>query len=77
MSEGFQIIRGGRLLDIAARTAEFADILVEGNTISAIGAAGLAAPDGAVEIDASDRMLMPGLVNGHTHETGHEHPVDP
>ena len=67
MSEGFQIIRGGRLLDIAARTAEFADILVEGNTISAIGAAGLAAPDGAVEIDASDRMLMPGLVNGHTH----------
>ena len=52
MSEGFQIIRGGRLLDIAARTAEFADILVEGNTISAIGAAGLAAPEFLIEVEA-------------------------
>lgn len=67
MSEEFQVIRGGRLLDIAARTAERADILIRGNVIAEIGAAGLAAPDGAIEIDATDRLLMPGLVNGHTH----------
>lgn len=67
MSAAFQIIRGGRLLDIAGRTADFADLLIEDDRIVEIGAPGLAAPDGTVEVDAADRLLMPGLVNGHTH----------
>ncbi|MBO6782893.1 MAG: amidohydrolase [Alphaproteobacteria bacterium] len=67
MSEQMQVIRGGKLLDISKRSAEPADILIEGNRIKEIGAAGMAAPDGAKEVDASDRLLMPGLVNGHTH----------
>lgn len=62
-----QIIRGGRLLDIDARTSDAADILISGNTIAEIGPPGLAAPEGAETFDATDRLLMPGLVNGHTH----------
>lgn len=62
-----QIIRRGRLLDIDARSSEPADILITGNMISEIGPPGLPAPDDAIEFDASDRLLIPGLINGHTH----------
>jgi guanine deaminase len=64
------IIRGGRVLDIATHRAERADALIDGDTIREIGAPGLAAPPGAVTIDAHDRLLMPGLVNAHTHGHG-------
>ncbi len=64
------ILRGGRVLDIAAGTAEFADILIEDGTIREIGPPGCAAPDGAVEISAARRLLHPGLVNAHTHGHG-------
>ena len=47
------IVRGGRLLDIAANSAEPADILIDGGTILEIGAPGLAAPGGAVGINAA------------------------
>jgi 5-methylthioadenosine/S-adenosylhomocysteine deaminase len=64
------IIRHGRLLDIAGHAAPPADILVAGDTIAEIGAPGLAAPEDAAVIDASNRLLMPGLVNAHTHGHG-------
>ncbi len=64
------IIRNGRLLDIAGHTAPPADLLIAGDTIAAIGPPGLAAPDDAVAIEAGDRLLMPGLVNAHTHGHG-------
>lgn len=64
------IIRGGRLLDIAPRRADPADLLIEGDTIREIGRPGLAAPEGARTIDARDRLLLPGLVNAHTHSHG-------
>src|SRR5437762_6454918 len=64
------IIRGGRVLDIAAGTAELADILVEDDTIREIGPSGCAAPEAAAEIDASHRLIHPGLVNAHTHSHG-------
>ena len=62
-----KIIRGGRLLDIARHAAEPADILVEGDTVREIGPPGLAAPPDTATLDASGRLLMPGLVNAHTH----------
>jgi len=64
------IIRGGRLLDIAKRTAEPADIRIEGDTIGEIGPPGLAAPAGAPAIDARGKILIPGLVNAHMHGHG-------
>ena len=66
----FIVIRNGRLLDIAGHRADPADLLLAGDTIREIGPPGLAAPDGARVIDASDRLLMPGLVNGHMHGHG-------
>lgn len=67
---GFTILRGGRVLDIAAGTAAPADILVEDDTIREIGPPGCAAPDGAAEIAAGRRLIHPGLVNAHTHSHG-------
>ncbi len=64
------ILRGGRVLDIAAGTAEFADILIDGDTIREIGPPGLPAPADATEISAARRLLHPGLVNAHTHGHG-------
>jgi 5-methylthioadenosine/S-adenosylhomocysteine deaminase len=66
----FQVVRGGRMLDVARRAAVAADILIERGTIRAVGAPGLAAPAGAEIIDATDRILIPGLVNAHTHAHG-------
>jgi 5-methylthioadenosine/S-adenosylhomocysteine deaminase len=64
------ILRGGRLLDIAAGTADFADILIENDTIREMGPPGMPAPADAVAISAHRRLLHPGLVNAHTHGHG-------
>src|SRR5438067_2219627 len=64
------MLRGGRVLDIAAGTADPADILIEDDTIREIGAPGCPAPADAVEIAAARRLLHPGLVNAHTHGHG-------
>src|SRR5687767_27290 len=64
------VVRGGRVLDAKAHRADLADILIDGDTIREIGAPGLAAPQDAVVFDARDRLLMPGLVNAHTHGNG-------
>ena len=68
--EGHTVIRGGRVLDIRGHRADFADILLAGDRIDEIGPPGLASPEGAAEIDASGRLLIPGLVNAHTHGHG-------
>lgn len=64
------VIRGGRVLDIKRHAAPKVDILVKGDTIVEIGRPGLSAPEAATVIDARDRLLHPGLINGHTHSHG-------
>jgi cytosine/adenosine deaminase-related metal-dependent hydrolase len=66
----YTIVRGGLLLDIAAGTAEPADILIEDDTIREIGPPGGTAPADAREISAVRRLIHPGLVNAHTHSHG-------
>ena len=63
------IIRGGLVLD-ATGFLGASDILVRDGVIVAVGAAGMPAPDDAATIDASRRLLHPGLVNAHTHGHG-------
>ena len=65
-----QIIRNGCILDPESRTVEPTDVLIKGDAILELGAPGMDAPEDAVVIDASDRLLMPGLVNAHTHGHG-------
>jgi guanine deaminase len=64
------IIRGGRVLDARGHRADPADILITGDTITEIGAPGLAAPADASIVDARDKLLHPGLINAHTHAHG-------
>ncbi|WP_185984480.1 amidohydrolase family protein [Aureimonas mangrovi] len=64
------VIRGGLVLDVDRGTADARDILVLGDSILAIGAPGMDAPDDAQIINASRRLLHPGLVNAHTHGHG-------
>lgn len=65
------LIRNAKILavDAAHGTKPFSgDLLVEGGLIAAIGP-DLAPPDGALIIDGRDRLIMPGLVNAHTHSS--------
>ena len=64
------VIRGGRVLDARAHRADPADILIDGDTIVEVGPPALRAPPDAAEIDASGRLLHPGLVNAHMHGHG-------
>ena len=63
------VIRGGRVVDPSRRRADFADIVIDGDTIDAIMQPGTPVAD-ARDIDARERMLMPGLINCHTHGHG-------
>jgi guanine deaminase len=64
------IIRGGTLLAHARARPAPADILIRDGRIAAIEAPGAPAPGDALAIDAADRILIPGLVNAHTHGHG-------
>jgi imidazolonepropionase-like amidohydrolase len=62
-------VRAGRLVDTAAGVVrEKQDILIEGSVIKQVGS-GLAAPANATVIDLSDRSVLPGLIDCHTHLT--------
>ncbi len=63
----FTVIRGARLLDGEGHHGEHADLLLAGDAIAEIGPAGLAAPPDALAIDARRTLIVPGLVNAHTH----------
>jgi 5-methylthioadenosine/S-adenosylhomocysteine deaminase len=62
------LFRNGLVLtmDDAHRVLPGADVLVMGERIAEIGI-GLTAPEGAIEIDASDGILMPGMIDTHRH----------
>ncbi len=63
MSSESLLIRNGVLTD--DRTQRKADILIEDGKISKIGE-GLAS-DGAKEIDATGMLILPGIIDAHTH----------
>ena len=62
------VLRGGTVLTVDAthRVLPGHDVLVVADTIAAIGP-GLAVPDGTVEIDATDGIVMPGMIDTHRH----------
>ena len=64
------ILRGGRILRHSRAELAEADLLVESGRIAAIEPWGRIDPEGAREIDARDRILIPGLLNAHMHGHG-------
>ena len=73
--EGTVVITGARILTMAADldmndpgAIEDGVIVIEGDRIAAIGAAGdIDIPEGATMIDATGKVIMPGLVDAHAH----------
>lgn len=70
MTGPFLVVRNGQLVDAHRRQTSPTDILIDGDTIVAVGPPGMDAPEGAVLVDASDRAMIPGLVNAHVHGHG-------
>src|SRR5262245_53438147 len=64
------VVPNGAVRDIGSHGAPPADILIRGDTIAEVGPPGLAAPADAVVLDATDRLIHPGLINAHTHGHG-------
>ena len=61
------VIRAGKLVDPATGTASTGQqILIEGGVIKAVGAK-VTAPADAQVVDLSDRTVLPGLMDAHTH----------
>ena len=65
-----KVVRNARVLAAGADRAEALDLLIEDGRIRAVGAPGMAAPADSELIDATDRLIIPGLVNSHTHAHG-------
>jgi len=63
------VLTHARILSPDALSAPHADLLIEDGRIAAILPPGTPIPD-AQPHDARDRLVIPGLVNGHTHGHG-------
>jgi N-acyl-D-amino-acid deacylase len=59
------VIRGGMVLDGTAAPAFRADVGLSGGQIAAVGS--LADAQGATEIDAAGRYVLPGFIDAHVH----------
>ncbi|GAB3318505.1 amidohydrolase family protein [Geodermatophilus aquaeductus] len=62
------VLRGGTVLtmDDAGTVLRDADVLVVGDRIAAVGPA-LEVPEGTQEVDATDGIVMPGMIDTHRH----------
>jgi guanine deaminase len=65
------LVSGGRLLRPDALVAEPVDVVVDGDSIADLVPPGAVKDASVQRIDARDRVVIPGLVNGHNHaQTG-------
>ena len=67
------MVRGGRLVDPRNGHDGLADLVFEDGQVVEVGPE-LAAPKGAQVVDATGMIVMPGLVDSHTHVGGHDWP---
>ncbi len=60
------LITNGVVLSQTGQAPVRADVLIQGDRIVGVGPALAAAPD-AARLDATERLILPGLINVHTH----------
>jgi predicted amidohydrolase len=60
------LVQGGHLVDPGNGRNEVADLLFEDGTVAAVGPE-LDVPRGAQMVDARGLLVIPGLVDTHTH----------
>ncbi|HET7519892.1 MAG TPA: amidohydrolase, partial [Actinomycetes bacterium] len=65
-STGRLAIVGGRVVPVAGRPIEDGVVLVGDGRIEAVGR-DLRVPDGVERVDATGKVVLPGLVDAHTH----------
>jgi imidazolonepropionase-like amidohydrolase len=71
-------IKVGRLIDGTGRVADGMAILVEGEKIAKVGLTQeVEIPEGAEVIDATDKTVMPGMIDAHLHVMGDGDPRTP
>ena len=61
------VFRGATVIPIAGPPIESGVLVVQGGSITAVGGPEIASPQGAVEHDLTGRVLLPGLVDSHSH----------
>ncbi len=61
------VFRGARLLPIAGPPIDDGVLVVQGGRITEVGGPDTPSPRGAVEHDVTGKVLMPGLVDTHSH----------
>ena len=64
------VVTGGRLLSATSPRGEARDIVIEGDTIVDLVAPGSVHDEHAERLDAARRLIIPGLINSHTHSHG-------
>jgi 5-methylthioadenosine/S-adenosylhomocysteine deaminase len=64
------VISGGLVLLPAASSAQAHDIVIEGDTIVDVVAPGSVSNANSQVLDAARRLIIPGLINAHTHSHG-------
>ena len=62
-----QVFRGATVLPIAGPAIESGVLVVRGGAIVEVGGPDVPTPPGAVEHDLTGRVLLPGLVDSHSH----------
>src|SRR5215467_10042874 len=64
------VLTGGRVLSPAGPRGEERDIVIEDDTIVDLVPAGTVRDENAKQLDASRKLIIPGLINAHTHSHG-------
>jgi guanine deaminase len=64
------VVVGGRVLSAASPRGEMLDIVIEGDTIVDLVPPGAVRDENAQRIEAARRLVIPGLINSHTHSHG-------
>ena len=72
---GDVLITGGLVADPGSERIAHLDLLIEGGKIARIGAPGAIAAPGANVHDATDRLVLPGLVNAQGRFDGFGAPI--
>ena len=66
----YRIVTGGLVLAAGEAAARAADLVLRDDCIEAIVSPGSFTSEAAERIDASGRLIIPGLINAHTHGHG-------
>src|SRR5215218_7515648 len=65
-----RLLSGGVVVNVDQGTSRRADVLIAQDRIEAVAALDTLSPEGCEVLDMSERLLIPGLINVHTHGHG-------